>query len=93
MDNQDRQPQQIEHERGLNKQSEYEFQWIALDLLLSVCVSLSPPLHLTMSSEQNNAMGPVQPANDEAKQVFHQVKEQVVAQLHKVGTTTVLQVM
>ncbi|KAI9299806.1 hypothetical protein BJ944DRAFT_171841 [Cunninghamella echinulata] len=36
-----------------------------------------------MSSEQHNAMGPVQPANDEAKQVFHEVKDQVVEKLHE----------
>ncbi|ORZ06023.1 hypothetical protein BCR42DRAFT_427521 [Absidia repens] len=36
-----------------------------------------------MSSEQHNAMGSVLPADEEAKAVFHEVKEQVVAQLHK----------
>ncbi|CAO3609825.1 unnamed protein product [Cunninghamella echinulata] len=36
-----------------------------------------------MSSEQHNNMGPVQPANDEARAVFHEVKEQAVAKLHE----------
>ncbi|KAI8876705.1 hypothetical protein K501DRAFT_199826 [Backusella circina FSU 941] len=36
-----------------------------------------------MSDVNHNAMGPVQPANDEAKAVFHEVKDQVVAKLKK----------
>ncbi|CAO3623289.1 unnamed protein product [Cunninghamella blakesleeana] len=36
-----------------------------------------------MSSVQHNQMGPVQPANDEAKAVFHEVKEETVKLLHK----------
>ncbi|KAI8070977.1 hypothetical protein BC940DRAFT_235063 [Gongronella butleri] len=36
-----------------------------------------------MSSESHNAMGPVKPADEEARAVFHEIKEQAVAQLHK----------
>ncbi|ORX55688.1 hypothetical protein DM01DRAFT_1304250 [Hesseltinella vesiculosa] len=36
-----------------------------------------------MSSVSHNEMGPVKPADDEARAVFHEVKEQVVAQIHK----------
>ncbi|KAI8889433.1 hypothetical protein K501DRAFT_171066 [Backusella circina FSU 941] len=35
-----------------------------------------------MSDETNNAMGPVLPADDEAKAVFHEVKETVVDKLN-----------
>ncbi|KAI7888386.1 uncharacterized protein EV154DRAFT_484121 [Mucor mucedo] len=35
-----------------------------------------------MSDVNNNAMGPVRPVDDEAKEVFHQVKEQVVDKLN-----------
>ncbi|KAG0170743.1 hypothetical protein DFQ28_003875 [Apophysomyces sp. BC1034] len=36
-----------------------------------------------MSDEQHNAMGPVLPADDEAKAVFHEVKEEAVRKLHE----------
>ncbi|KAI7872410.1 hypothetical protein BDF14DRAFT_1717207 [Spinellus fusiger] len=35
-----------------------------------------------MSDVQHNAMGPVQPANDEAKAIFHEIKQQVLDRLH-----------
>ncbi|KAI9261980.1 hypothetical protein BY458DRAFT_515495 [Sporodiniella umbellata] len=38
-----------------------------------------------MSDAQHNDMGPVVPANEEAKAVFHEVKDQVVAKLHELN--------
>ncbi|CAM0136306.1 unnamed protein product [Umbelopsis sp. WA50703] len=35
-----------------------------------------------MSDVNHNAMGPVKPADDDAREVFHQVKEQVVDKIH-----------
>ncbi|KAI9355264.1 hypothetical protein BD770DRAFT_324293 [Pilaira anomala] len=36
-----------------------------------------------MSDVNNNAMGPVRPADEKAKQVFREVKKEVVAKLNK----------
>ncbi|CAO3632928.1 unnamed protein product [Mucor hiemalis] len=38
-----------------------------------------------MSDVNNNAMGPVRPVDDEAKAVFHEIKEQVVDRLHELN--------
>ncbi|KAI8582675.1 hypothetical protein K450DRAFT_226389 [Umbelopsis ramanniana AG] len=37
-----------------------------------------------MSSVSNNAMGPVKPADDEAREIFHQVKEEIVDKIHEI---------
>ncbi|CEG64610.1 hypothetical protein RMATCC62417_01550 [Rhizopus microsporus] len=38
-----------------------------------------------MSDERHNNMGPVRPADEEAKAVFHEVKEQVIDKLHELN--------
>ncbi|KAG0748194.1 hypothetical protein G6F57_005090 [Rhizopus arrhizus] len=38
-----------------------------------------------MSDVNHNDMGPVRPADDEAKAVFHEIKDQVVEKLHELN--------